>query len=780
MVIGSSVRPEERLLLSGDEAGTAPEDRKFRPDVQGLRAVAVMLVVLFHARVPGLGGGYVGVDVFFVISGFVITGVLLRERTSTGSTSILSFYGRRVRRILPAATFVIIAAVVASYFLVGPLSGNQTAGDARWASVFLINLHFATGGTNYLASNLPPSVLQNYWSLAVEEQFYLIYPTIFLVVAGLSSRLSLRHRLGIVLSIAVIVSFVTSVVQTSNNATAAYFSPLPRVWELALGGLVAISTIHLRHLPALMASVLSWIGLASILLAAFVFSAATPYPGWVVALPVVGAALVIAAGVATPAHGTERLLGLRPFQLLGLVSYSLYLWHWPVLTLATERSSAGSLPVSDALLWVLLSLALAILTYLLIENPVRHSVILIDKRWASLALGACLIAASLTVATVELHLHDTGPLATPGLANLKSGDACPPPTRQELRPLMGTGLTANHPIQATILLVGDSTACTMLPGLQAVAAPVGVRVEDGAVIGCGVVSDQIAPSFVDGVNVNSASRSCQTRAAATELRGLHSGHPNVVLWASSWEREALLVGNGVGQDVLEQGSPRWYSVLLNRMKERVQRFTEAGATVVMLTQPPFVPAGTPTGPTPQDEDFERLNALMTDFAAHTPHVRVIDLATHVCRSGPPCPILVDNVWVRGDGKHYSSVGSLWVARWLLPQLGIGALDEPTNPLPEIKVVGLANGTVVKGTRPLASVSAFNLGGIKVEFQVTGRGLKDAVIGPAVSGYGYWGLYWNTRDVPNGTYVVRSVAYNSVGARSVSQGITVRVANRSDT
>src|SRR5580692_5466548 len=132
MVIGSTVRPDERLLLSGDEAGTAPEDRKFRPDVQGLRAVAVMLVVLFHAHVPGLGGGYVGVDVFFVISGFVITQVLLREHASTGSTSLLRFWGRRARRIIPAATLVIIATVMASYVLLGPLGGNQAATDGRW------------------------------------------------------------------------------------------------------------------------------------------------------------------------------------------------------------------------------------------------------------------------------------------------------------------------------------------------------------------------------------------------------------------------------------------------------------------------------------------------------------------------------------------------------------------------------------------------------------------------------------------------------------------------
>jgi len=235
VLIGEREAAGRRLQKSGDEAGTAPGDRRFRPDVQGLRAVAVTLVVLFHAHVPGLGGGYVGVDVFFVISGFVITGVLLREHASTGSTSILHFYGRRVRRILPAATLVIIAAVIASYALLGPVSGGQTAGDARWASLFLINVHFASTGTNYLSSQLPPSVLQNYWSLAVEEQFYLIYPTIFLVVAWLSRRLGLRRGLGIVLGVAVVASFVDSIVQTSGNPTAAFFSPFPRVWMRARG-----------------------------------------------------------------------------------------------------------------------------------------------------------------------------------------------------------------------------------------------------------------------------------------------------------------------------------------------------------------------------------------------------------------------------------------------------------------------------------------------------------------------------------------------------------------
>ena len=776
MVIGDKAPPDDRLQLSGDEAGTAPEDRAFRPDVQGLRAVAVVLVVLFHAHVPGLGGGYVGVDVFFVISGFVITGVLLRERRATGSTSILGFYGRRVRRIIPAATLVIITAVIASYVLLGPLSGNQNADDARWASVFLINIHFASTGTNYLSSQLPPSVLQNYWSLAVEEQFYLVYPTVFLAVAALPWRQSLRRRLAIVLGVAVVISFVASVSQTKSNPTAAYFSPLPRVWELALGGLVALGTVSLRRLPTLVAAFASWVGLGSILLAAFVFSSTTAYPGWAVALPVVGTALVIAGGVVKPVFGAESLLRLRPFQWVGLISYSLYLWHWPILTIAAQRSRTGTVSVADALWWVLLSVVLAILTYLLLENPIRHSRFLTTRRSASLILGGCLIASSLTVATVGIHLHDSGTLATPDLAKLKTSDPCPPPPRGELTGLMGAGASASHDVVARVLLVGDSTACTMLAGLEAVGAPAGVRIENAAVIGCGVVSGEIAPRVVNGRNVNSTSRLCQSRAAAAEAAAVRAGHPNVVLWASTWERTSLEVGSGSHRKIVAPGSPQWYAILRERMQQRIRKLTASGATVVLLTQPPFVDLGKPAGPTSQDRDFERLNTFLTEFAATTPHVKLLDLSTLVCPSGPPCPMDVDGLGLRGDGAHYTGEGSLFVARWLMPQLGIEALQKPNNTLPVIKMVYPANRSLVKGRQAVAAVASFNVGLTKVEFQVTGNGLLNAVIGSALLTHGLQVLRWNTTSVPNGTYTIRSVAYDAAGSTSMSKSITVHVKN----
>ena len=358
----------------------------------------------------------------------------------------------------------------------------------------------------------------------------------------------------------------------------------------------------------------------------------------------------------SPLRRTERksLLRLRPFQWIGLVSYSLYLWHWPVLTIAAERRGTDSLPVWDSLLWVLVSLGLAIVTYLLVENPIRHSAFLVSRRSASLALGGCLIAASLTVATVEIHIHGGGALATPGLADVGTGAACPAPTKQELATLRGTGPATTRRVSDRVLLVGDSTACTLLPGLETVGGPLGVQVEDGSVIGCGVVSGQIAPRIVNGANANAATRLCQRRADAAEQRAIRSGPPKVVLWVSTWERDALEVGSGADQKVLAPGIA---AVVLRLAQanggtspaihgERCHR-RDADPTPVHL----HLDRGRRV--------FERLNSVLTDFAAGTPHVRVIDLAAHVCPSGPPCPRLVDNVWVRGDGAHYTSEGSLW-------------------------------------------------------------------------------------------------------------------------
>ena len=350
---------DDHVLSTGDEAGTAPGDRRFRPDVEGLRAVAIVLVVLYHGGLKVLSGGYVGVDVFFVISGFVITGLLLRERSASATTSFLNFYGRRSRRIIPAATVVIVATVVATYWVLGAVYGNPTADDGRWTAVFLANFHFASVGTNYLDQTQPPSPLLNFWSLAVEEQFYLVYPALFVAIAALGAKATFRTRLVIGLVLIIVASFTLSVLQTSSDPTVAYFSPFTRAWELALGALVAAATPWLLRIPKVIGGVLTWLGLGAIAFSAVAFGATTAYPGSLAAIPVLGAGLVIAGGMAAPKWAAESVLGLQPFRWVGRISYSLYLWHWPILIIAADEAGKTSLPFRQNVVWLLLALGLS-------------------------------------------------------------------------------------------------------------------------------------------------------------------------------------------------------------------------------------------------------------------------------------------------------------------------------------------------------------------------------------------------------------------------------------
>ncbi len=660
-------------MPSGDEAGTPTGDRKFRPDVQGLRAVAILLVLLFHADIPGVTGGYVGVDVFFVISGFVITGLLLRERESTGTTSILSFYGRRARRIIPAASLVIVVTVVASFIFIGSATGRATAVDGQWASVFLANFHFTASQTNYLASLRPPSPLQNFWSLAVEEQFYVVYPTMLLLLAGMFARRSLRLRLGLVLGTIVVASYVLSIVMTSANPAGAFFSPFTRAWELALGGLIAVSSDRLRRLPPIIAGIFTWIGLGAIVVVALVFTSATPYPGSAVAVPVIGAGLIIAGGSAQPAWGAESVLRLRPFQFLGLVSYSLYLWHWPILIIAAQDRGVSSLPAWDNVLLLVVALGAAIGTYLVLENPVRHSRYLASRRAASVTMGVCLIVVSLGACTIAVS--STRPTPSGGIAAAASGSSCRSPSKHQVARLRSKYLDGQpshssvpgaHPLR--MVVVGDSTACTMLDGLSAVAPSYDIRVFNGAVIGCGVVSDTLAPYYYGNINIVAYTRSCQRRVGRAEARALRRGTPDIILWGSTDEGSSI-VDPPSGTRVLASGTPLWRSVLLKRMDVRVRQLTASGSKVIFLLEPAEAHQSVSASTRAEDRRYAQLNDLLREVASQFPtQVAVVDLASLVCPSGPPCPTLVNGVWLRPDNLHYGPSGSLWVAERLVPQI----------------------------------------------------------------------------------------------------------------
>jgi peptidoglycan/LPS O-acetylase OafA/YrhL len=349
-----------------------------------------VLVVIVHAQLGFFYGGFFGVDVFFVISGFVITGLLLRERSATGNTRILAFYGRRARRIVPAAMFVIVASIVAERLFIGASATKFAASQARWASLFLANF-WGSGHENIFHPQLAP--LGAYWSLAVEEQFYLVYPMLLIAVAMVARRRSLGVKLGALLCAIAVASFAWSVISSPGDPFTAYGSPFTHAWELAIGGLLAVCAGWARKLPLALATCVTWVGLATIFLAAVIVKGPSDYPGYIAALPVAGAALVIAGGTAAPRWGAEALLKLAPFKWLGLWSFSIYLWHYPILTIARQRW--GNLSVISNLLLALAAVVLAAGTYFAIENPIRHWSYLTRFPLASVGGGFALILAGL-------------------------------------------------------------------------------------------------------------------------------------------------------------------------------------------------------------------------------------------------------------------------------------------------------------------------------------------------------------------------------------------------
>ena len=406
-----------------------------RDDIQGLRAVAVLLVVLDHAGVKFLRGGFVGVDVFFVLSGFLITGILLSSAARRGYVSLIGFYSRRARRILPAATLTLVATTIVAYQLLNYVRAKQAVWDSVWASLFAANIRFAHQGTDYFAQGQPPSLVQHYWSLAVEEQFYLVWPVLlslalFGLVLGRPASRPRRaaagmpvitkwaiRRLMVVVILATSASLFWSIHSTNVHPVAAYFSTFARAWELGLGAALAIGSLSLTRISPALRGALGWVGLVAIAIAGATFSATTPFPGYAALLPTLGAALVIAAGVGRKqsALGLGRLLSLSPLRYVGDRSYSFYLWHWPVLIIAVEYEG-HELAVGVKLLLVVGAFLLSIITYKLFENPIRRA------NWST-ARSAMVIPAS--AATVVVVMMVTLSLINGKILRLEKASAAP-------------------------------------------------------------------------------------------------------------------------------------------------------------------------------------------------------------------------------------------------------------------------------------------------------------------------------------------------------------------
>lgn len=333
----------------------------YRPEVDGLRAVAVLPVMLYHAGVSGFSGGFVGVDVFFVISGYLITAILLKD-IRAGDFSLLKFYERRARRILPALFAVLIATFAMGIVFMIP-SQLYDLSRATFATIFFVSNILFWRDTDYFAPAAEENPLLHMWSLSVEEQFYIIFPIFLLLVSRMKERLLLLSTIAVV-----IVSLLAAQVASATNPVANFFLLPTRAWELGIGALCAL---HLSERGVMSNNWLASLGLAGILAAVIFFDEATPFPSVYALLPVVGSALIILfSGSGTFTH---KLLSLKPFVWVGLISYSAYLWHQPLLAFARIQDVTSSPPLSLMLGLLLLSLCLAYLSWRYVEQPFRST-----------------------------------------------------------------------------------------------------------------------------------------------------------------------------------------------------------------------------------------------------------------------------------------------------------------------------------------------------------------------------------------------------------------------
>ncbi|MEW2076361.1 acyltransferase family protein [Streptomyces sp. NPDC012403] len=670
-----------------------------RLDIQGLRAVAVGLVVLSHAGVAQVGGGYVGVDVFFVISGFLITSLLLRELAATGRVSIRAFYARRALRLLPASSLVIAVTLAGAWLFLSKARLAEYAGDALASALYAVNFRLAAAGTDYLAQNSPPSPFQHFWSLAVEEQFYLVWPLLLLL--GWRAARGRRRLVVVPLGALVLGSFAVSVLMTDSSPSWAYFISLTRGWELGAGALLALATARLERLPAALAGPLTWLGLVCVVLAAVWYDDRTPFPGHHALLPVLGTMLVLAGGCAPAAHGAGWLLGRRPLVWLGELSYGWYLWHWPLLVIAPAAlgRTDGTAGVPLALGLCAVALGLAWLTLRLVENPVRFHRAFRGRPRRALALGAGLTAGatalSLTAAAVPptIEVGGTAPVLaealadapdpqtrlaellasspvslpsnlTPALPKVKSSrsavyrDGCHVDHDSTRTPSCVYGDPASS---RTVVLFGDSHAAQWFPALQRLATARGWKLVSLTKASCKVADVTI-------ISDHEPYTACDTWRSHAVAK-INTLHPALVVVSSSDAGDPAQPAD----DPLQQ----WTTGFEDTLRD----LGTSGAHVAVLLDTPW-PKGDPVDCAAKNSlhlracanhlpdaihDATRHTALRS--AAAATGTSIIDPEPWVCapRTGT-CPVVVGDTAVYRDDSHLSEAYAEALTPVLAPAL----------------------------------------------------------------------------------------------------------------
>ena len=645
---------------------------EFRPDIEGLRGIAILLVLLFHAGLPWTPGGFVGVDVFFVISGFLITGKLWRESQQPGGLNITRFYAWRIRRLLPAALVAVALISLVGLLLAAPLDRSELAADGAASALSLANMRFI-GSVDYFAATTSPSPFLHFWSLSVEEQFYLVWPALIVLLTwrGGSSR-----RLIVALLIGVVASFALSIWLTDTSPARAFYLLPTRVWQLGVGGLLALVGVMGTSRGA---GALAWAGLAAVAVAGVALTAEMPYPGLAALLPTAGAVALLYGGAAP--SGPVRLLAAAPLRFLGKISYSLYLWHWPLLVLPLmflERALTGVEVVAS----VAVAIGVSWLSWRFVEQPFRYG----DRSrratsWSAIRVGVAGIlsvalftqglAAALPSSAVAVQptpspsgspVASDGPITlpadlTPSLASARDdeerlrGDGCLAFERVSTPPNCVYGVKGSA---ITIALVGDSHASHWFPAIEAIALERGWRLLTFVKVSC---------SFTTLVQRNLALkreyRECTAFNEATVAR-LNQIKPALT----------IIVNRRTFRPIEENITSALAGAALGEMVARIP-----GATVILVDTPDpgrDVPACLSKHPSDiraclfaQDDADNREIGIAERVAADVSGARLIDLTANICTEWPCSPIS-GSVLIYRDEDHMTATFS----RSLAAPLGV--------------------------------------------------------------------------------------------------------------
>jgi len=633
-----------------------PERPAFRPDIEGLRGIAILLVVAFHAGVSGVRGGFVGVDVFFVLSGFFITAMLARELSETGDVDVNAFYTRRALRLLPALLVTLLVTLGAVFWLYAPIDRAAIAADARAVALYSGNVAFASGSVDYFSTGDNP--LLHTWSLAVEEQFYLVWPLLFLAIGFLGvtdQRARARKRLFVAIVAAGVVSFLVSLWLTRVSQPWAFFGMPTRIWEFALGGSLALVLNGRTNGRTSASTVLQGVGLAMIAVATVSYERVTPYPGIAAVLPALGTSLLVLGGDRAPQSTISRALSIEPLRWLGRMSYAWYLWHWPLVGVAAVLDP--QIGVGGRLAWSAAALVLAWLTHRFIEQPVRDGAVLsrVPAHWllpgtvaasvavAFLAHGA-MVAAERRVATLPQRQFAMA------RADRKNHN-CWATTLEDVKGLCAFGDTKST---TTVTLLGDSHAEHWLGALDRYGKARGVKIVAMVKGGCPVAD---MPELMQP-RLKRYYHEC-TRYREAMIDRIIAMRPAAAI-LSSWDH--YMPADGKGSDW--QVTPEIWGRGLRRTYERLSK---AGVPVVAIRGTPRTWFDVPAClsrkaarlPRAQECVYDRersLSRVAIDAqtkAARGLGVAFVDMNDQICASAN-CPVVQNGIIVFTDDNHLTA------------------------------------------------------------------------------------------------------------------------------